>query len=109
MPAKGPVAPLRKPKEGDPPLIHAWAEVVWWPSPKVLSRNGHRKVQPRHSRVSAHTYRVALVVVDSAVVSPVTSLEVVTSIMDTFLGVNEKPVVPCDGVLDFSTLAGHQC
>jgi hypothetical protein len=28
--------------------------------------------------------------------------------MHTFLDVNEKPVVPCDGVVDFSILSGYQ-
>jgi hypothetical protein len=51
----------------------------------------------------------ALIVVDSEAVSPATFLGVVTSIMYTFLGVKEKPVVPCDGVIDVSTLASHQC
>ena len=59
--------------------------------------------------MSAHTYRVALLVVDSAVATPVTFVAVVTSIIDTFLGVKEKPCVAYDGVLDFSKRTGHQC
>jgi hypothetical protein len=56
--------------------------------------------------VSAHTYRVAQLVVDSAGATPVTFVAVVTSIIDTFLGVKEKPCVAYDGVLDFSKRTG---
>src|ERR1035437_8871026 len=62
----GPTEPLRKAFVGLPPSIHALAEGVPWPSPNILSRKGHRKTQPMHSRVTAQTYLAAVSRVEDA-------------------------------------------
>jgi hypothetical protein len=58
--ANGPFVPaFRNPSVGWPPLTHAFASVVSWPSPKVLSKNAHKKIQPNARRATAHTYVAA--------------------------------------------------
>ncbi len=54
MPAKGPTAWARNPSVGEPPWIQASADAVSLCRPKVLSRKGQRKVQPRQMRTTAH-------------------------------------------------------
>ena len=52
--------PLRNPSVGLPPLIQASSDGISCPSPNILSRNGHRNIQPMQSRVIAQTYRAAV-------------------------------------------------
>jgi hypothetical protein len=45
---------------GLPPLTQAFADEVPWPSPNILSRNGHRNTQPMQSLVIAQRYLTAV-------------------------------------------------
>src|SRR5690606_30403288 len=59
-PAKGlppSIEPPRKPLVGEPPLSQEFSVGVEKPSPKVLSRNAHRKVNPTIRRVMPRTVK----------------------------------------------------
>ena len=90
---KGAGGTTEEAKQGEPPLIHAWAGVVVAQSRRLIQEWPQEGPAQAQADQCPYTYRVAtdlvdsaLVVVDFAAVSPVTILGVVTSMIEHLSG-----------------------